>query len=114
MDMDQVAVGRRLRELREAAGVTAEQAREAIGVSQPTYSRIETGGRPLKGAELLQLAALFGVRTGAITGHVAVAARACAAARTDGSASPMTVMRERLTAYLELDEYLTAKGIDQP
>lgn len=35
----------------------------------------------------------------------------CASRRTDGTASPMATMRERLYAYLELDAYLTDQGI---
>ncbi len=47
--MDMVVLGRRVREARDAAKVSQGDAAAAIGVSQPTYSRIETGDRPLKG-----------------------------------------------------------------
>jgi transcriptional regulator with XRE-family HTH domain len=111
MDADVKTLGRRVREAREAAGVSQEEASAAIGVSQPTYSRIEIGDRPLKGDELVQLADRFGVRAAAIIGLAEVRDRARFAARTDGSASPMAAMRERLYAYLELDAYLTDQGI---
>ena len=111
MHVDTRELGRRVREAREAAGVSQDEARMAIGVSQPTYSRIESGDRPLKGDELIQLADCFGVRAAVITGLPEVRERARFAARTDGDVSPMAAMRERLYAYLELDSYLTGQGI---
>jgi transcriptional regulator with XRE-family HTH domain len=111
MNVDARELGRRVREAREAAGVSQDEAREVIGVSQPTYSRIESGDRPLKGDELVQLADRFHVRAAAITGLAEVRERARFAARTDGDSSPMAAMRERLYAYLELDAYLTTQGI---
>jgi len=111
MYVDMAELGRRVREAREAAGVSQDAARAAIGVSQSTYSRIESGDRPLKGDELVQLADRFGVRAAAITGLADVRERARFAARTDGDFSPMAAMRDRLYAYLELDSYLTSQGI---
>jgi transcriptional regulator with XRE-family HTH domain len=111
MDVDMQELGRRVRAAREAAGVSQDEARKAIDVSQPTYSRIESGDRPLKGDELVQLADCFGVRAAAITGLAEVRERARFVARADGDFSPMAAMRERLYAYLELDAYLTSQGI---
>jgi transcriptional regulator with XRE-family HTH domain len=111
MATDVQPLGARVREAREAAGVSQDEARKAIGVSQPTYSRIEAGDRPLKGDELVLLADRFGVRASAITGLAQVRERGLFAARTDGGASSMATMRERLYAYLELDAYLTDQGI---
>jgi transcriptional regulator with XRE-family HTH domain len=111
IDVDMKVLGRRVREAREAAGVSQDEARKAIEVSQPTYSRIESGERPLKGDELIQLADRFGIRAAVITGLEEVRERARFAARTDGNVSPMATMRERLYAYLELDSYLTSQGI---
>lgn len=111
MQTDMRKLGRRLREARVAAGVSQDTACNAIGVSQPTYFRIESGDRPLKGDELVQLADCFGIRAAAITGLDEVRERVRFAARTDGDSCPMTVMRERLYAYLELDSYLSSQGI---
>lgn len=111
MDVDAKELGRRVREAREGAGVSHDEARRVIEVSQPTYSRIEAGERLLKGDELIQLADCFGVRAAAIAGLAEVRERARFAARTDGGASSMPAMRERLYAYLELDSYLTGQGI---
>ncbi len=111
MNVDLVALAQRVREARESAGITQEEARAAIKVSQPTYSRIEAGQRPLKGDELIALADLFGIRAAAITGVAEVRERARFAARTDGTSTPMATMRDRLYAYLELDAYLADQGI---
>ena len=88
MNVDTRELGKRVREAREAAGVSQDEAREVIGVSQPTYSRIESGDRLLKGDELIQLADRFHVRAAAITGLAEVRERVRFAARTDGDSSP--------------------------
>jgi transcriptional regulator with XRE-family HTH domain len=111
MIVDHVALGQRIREVREARSVSQSEAAQALEISQPTYSRIESGERPLTGDELVILADLFGVRAAAITGLPALRERARFAARTDGSSPAMTTMREKLYAYLELDAYLTSQGV---
>lgn len=110
-EVDHTALGKHLRAAREAAGVTQTQAQEAIGVSQPTYSRIEAGTRPLKGDELIQLADRFGVRVSSITSLSQIQERSRFAARTDTPEASMQVMRDKLASYLELDAYLTSNGI---
>ena len=111
MIVDHIALGQRIRELREAKAIPQTAAAAALEVSQPTYSRIEAGERPLAGDELVILADLFGIRAAALTGLDAVRQRARHAARTDGSCSAMVTMREKLYAYLELDAYLTSQQI---
>lgn len=113
MSVDMQDLGRRVREAREAAGASQNDAATAIGVSQPTYYRIESGDRTLKGDELIQLADFFGIRAAAIAGLAEVGERARFAARTDGGSASMAAMRERLYAYLELDSYLTSQGIPE-
>lgn len=105
-------LSRRVREAREAAGISQADAAQALEMSQPTYYRIESGARPLKGDELIRLADLFGMRAASITGAAEIRERARFAARTDGGSSSMATMRERLYAYLELDAYLTGQGIE--
>lgn len=73
------------------------------------YSRIESGDRPLKGSELVQLSDLFGVRTAVIAGLPSVRDRAQIIADTDSPSAH--AMAERLLAFLELDAYLTDQGI---
>lgn len=111
MIIDTEDLGRRIATARTTAEFSQEEAAEAIGVSQPTYSRIESGARTLKGSELIQLADLFGVRVATLTGTQAIEQRVRFAARTNGECSAMTTMREQLHAYLELDAYLTEHGI---
>lgn len=111
MELDNVLLGSRVREAREAAGISQKVASDAIDCSQATYSRIETGDRPLKGDELIRLADLFGVRAASITGLARVREHARFAARTGGLSNAMDSMRDRLYQYLELDAYLTDQGI---
>lgn len=102
----------RLKELRIEHNRTQDEMAKAIGLSQPTYMRIESGSRPLKGTELIQLADSLGIRVAAITGLERVQAQAKYAARTDGSNAGMDTMRNKLYAYLELDDYLNDQGIE--
>lgn len=112
MTVDHALVGERLRELRDAAGdISQQDAADALGLSQATYSRIESGDRALKGAELVVLADLIGVRAAAITGVSHLRQHARMAARTDGTEPQTTKMRDQLYAYLELDSYLTGQGV---
>lgn len=109
--MDQAVLGRRLRIAREARVISQTMAGDALGLSQPTYARIELGKRALAGDELVVLADMFGVRAASITGLAQVSERAIYAARTDGNNSPMAEMRERLYTCLELDAYLSDQGV---
>ncbi|WP_179229108.1 helix-turn-helix domain-containing protein [Parenemella sanctibonifatiensis] len=111
MSGEMISMGQRIRAASEAAGASQEEARRAIGVSQPTYSRLEAGTRPVAGDELVALADRFGVRASTIAGLADVEARVCYAARTDVPTSTMAAMRERLFDYLELDAYLTDQGV---
>lgn len=111
MSTQTAPLGQRIKAARERAGVSQDEARLAIGVSQPTYSRLEAGTRPVTGDELVILADQFGVRTATITGLAAMEQRALFAARTDGTTPSTRAMRDRLYAYLELDSYLTDQGI---
>lgn len=111
MIVGNVALGERIRKIRHSGGFSQADAAAALDISQPTYSRVEAGERPLAGDELVILADLFGVRASAITGVPQLQQRARYAARTDGSAAAMETMRESLYAYLELDAYLTSQGI---
>ena len=110
--VDHAMIGRRVRELREARGVEVSAIIETLEISQPTYSRVEAGARPLKGHELVLLADLLGVRVASIVELPRIKARVRYAARTDGTEAGMEAMKERLCAYLELDSYLTSQGID--
>lgn len=106
-----IQIANALKRLRERADISQEKLADLAGISQPTYSRIEGNARGLKGGEAIRLADALGVRLGAILGAVDIESRAVCAGRTDGGPSGMETMRERLFAYLELDDYLEAQGI---
>ena len=54
-------IGRRLVEARKTRGITQEVAAEDLGVSRPTLIAIEKGERAAKPAEIVKLAALYGL-----------------------------------------------------
>jgi len=104
-------VAARLRVLRAGDGRSQDAIALASGLSQPTYSRVESGDRALRGAEAVRVADALGVRVGALLGAPEVEARAVCAARTSGDVSDMATMRAKLNAYLELAAYLDGQGI---
>jgi Zn-dependent peptidase ImmA (M78 family)/transcriptional regulator with XRE-family HTH domain len=59
MPIDQGELGRRIRQAREACGMTQEDVAEKLGVSRATVAQIELGNRSVSGLELGQLAYLF-------------------------------------------------------
>lgn len=52
---------KKIRELREAAGMTQEELAEKIEVGQGWVSKIESGRRPVSSALLFCIARVFGV-----------------------------------------------------
>lgn len=54
-------LGRRARELREAAGMTQKQVAEAVGVSRQTVVRFEAGMHDLGASRLAAMAAALGI-----------------------------------------------------
>src|SRR5437899_2123615 len=50
----------RLRQAREHAGLTQEQAADYLGISRPAIAEIEAGKRAVKSDELVRLAELYG------------------------------------------------------
>lgn len=56
-------VGRRVAELRRAAGLTQEEFAEKIGMDSTNLQRIELGGQNLTIRSLVRLASGLGVRT---------------------------------------------------
>jgi transcriptional regulator with XRE-family HTH domain len=60
--VDHKDVGRRVRALREQAGLTLLEVADKIGLSQGQMSRLENGHQAFRSAILLQLAEVLGVR----------------------------------------------------
>lgn len=108
---DEGDIGRRIRELRETAGLAAQDAAASAGLSPSSWSRIESGDRAVKSSELARIADLLGVSPLAILEPDSLLARLPIAARSpDGTAVSGTVV-ERLTALAELDDVLTDGGL---
>lgn len=59
MAIDQVELGRRLRQARETCGLTQEEVAEHLGVSRPTVAQMELGNRAISSFELDRLAYLY-------------------------------------------------------
>lgn len=59
MAIDQIELGRRIRQARESCGMTQDEVAEKLGVSRPVIVLIEQGKRPVSGLELQTLAYLF-------------------------------------------------------
>lgn len=60
MRLTDAQLGARLRAAREAAGLSQAQVAEQLGLSRPTVSLIEAGGRRVTSREMAALARLFG------------------------------------------------------
>jgi Zn-dependent peptidase ImmA (M78 family)/transcriptional regulator with XRE-family HTH domain len=59
MSIDQIELGRRIRQARESCGMTQDEVAEKLGISRPLVVLIEQGKRPVSGLELQTLAYLF-------------------------------------------------------
>ncbi len=60
MPVNDQELGRRLKEAREARGLTQEEVARRLGVSRPTVTQMELGNRPVTSVELERLAFLYG------------------------------------------------------
>lgn len=58
-DEQRSAMAKRLREAREYVGLSQEDVAQALGVSRPTITNIETGNRRVEAVELDKLATLY-------------------------------------------------------
>jgi Zn-dependent peptidase ImmA (M78 family)/transcriptional regulator with XRE-family HTH domain len=59
MAIDQIELGRRIRQARESCAITQDEVAEKLGVSRSVVVQIEQGKRPISGLELQTLAYLF-------------------------------------------------------
>jgi hypothetical protein len=66
----------------------------------------------LAGAEAVRIADSLGIRVGALLGTRALEDRVVTGPGGSDADSAVTTMRARLTAYLELAEYLDGQGIE--
>src|SRR5260370_1142880 len=59
MPIEQIELGRRIRQAREACGMTQDEIAEKLGISRPIIVQIEQGKRLVSGLELQKLAYFF-------------------------------------------------------
>lgn len=103
-------VGALIERARVAAGLSQRALADATGISQSTLSRIISGDRAPKMAEVMEIAWATGHTVAQLTGAKTVADRVECAARATNDSS-MDRMREALLGFLELDDYLADQAI---
>lgn len=114
-----------LKRLREASGMTQEQAASAFGLSKGGYIKIEDGDRGLKADRIAKAAEIFGVQPADIIGGLgdispgysptfedALLERARAATAEIGSEVLPVVGEVAAGRWLEIDEFVDAPAFD--
>ena len=56
-----VTIGRKIKEFREALGISQQELADRLGVSRPTVSQIENGERKIYAEEIKKLAKIFNI-----------------------------------------------------
>lgn len=116
---EQVRIGERLRVSRAAAGLTQEQAAEAIQLSRTTLVAIERGDREARPEELLALAKLYGVSVHSLLRPTAVKVeivgqfrkKARAANGDKDEIAAMGILHDIAAAYVELERRLNKVSV---
>jgi Zn-dependent peptidase ImmA (M78 family) len=120
---EQARIGERLRVSRTAAGLTQEQAAEAVQVARTTLVAIERGDREARPEELLALAKLYGVSVHSLLRPAAVKVeivgqfrkKARAANSDKDEIAAMATLHDIAAAYVELERRLNKVGtVDYP
>ncbi len=103
--IDPRALGARLRETREARGLTQGQVAERLGMARTTMVAIEKGDRRLRPEELIELAALYGRQVSELLQRGAPAEGFAVQLR--GDLPPSTPIEAELLAYIEKFQHLS-------
>lgn len=111
--MDAVSLGSRIKELREAAGISGEQLATELDLDATAISKIEHGKRSVKTNELASIALALGVSPLAILEPDSLLGRLPVAARSESEVLDEAVHR-RLRALAELHTVLADAGIQNP
>jgi len=96
---------RRIKERREALGLSQRAVEEQGAISQASLSRVEKGLRPATVPELLGIAHATGSSVGYLTGQSELLGRMQIAARAEDLADT-TRVRDRLGYLMEMDALL--------
>lgn len=91
----------RIKTGRELLGLDQRNAAENSGLSQPTWSRIESGKKVASLGEILVIAEALGTTPGYLTGNSDLMQRVAVAARTDGVDT--SAVEDRLRHLMEVD-----------
>lgn len=112
---DRGKLGERLRLARTYAGITQEQAAQALGVARTTMVTIERGERQIRPEELEKLTEVYGVSVNSMLRETAVHVdlvgqyrRTMASASDQPSASEaLKLLHQLATSYVELEQRLS-------
>jgi transcriptional regulator with XRE-family HTH domain len=104
-------VGARIRALREASGLQAQEFAAAIDLDPTVVSNIERGVRAVKTSELTRIASALRVSPLAILDENSLLARMPMAARAQGVSVAESDVYNKLTVLAELHEVLSRGGI---
>lgn len=107
------AVGRRLRELREARGLTLSGLARVAGVGKATLSGLENGTRDPRLETLYAIAAALGVPMSALTLDRGAPASAASPVRGEAVISTLLEVFEEPAATYELFALRIVVGVDQ-
>ena len=58
-----ITIGRKIKDFREALGISQQELADTLGVSRPTISQIENGERKIYAEEIKKLAKIFNIST---------------------------------------------------
>lgn len=107
------AVGRRLRELREARGLTLSELARVAGVGKATLSGLENGTRDPRLETLYAIAAALGVPMSALTLDRGAPASAASPVRGEAVVSTLLEIFEEPAATYELFALRIVVGVEQ-
>lgn len=103
-------IGARIRQLREQAGLQAQELARELDLDPSAISNIERGRRGVKTDELVLIASVLGVSTLAILDEHSLLGRLPVAPRISATEIDHTQVRTRLTAIAELHVVLSNGG----
>lgn len=106
------ALGSRIVERRERAGLSQRNLADAAGMSQPTLVRSERGERSITVDELHALAGALGTTYGDLVGDSEVRDRLLFAGRAE-SPRDFEAMKDRMAFYFEFDAFLDRFGVER-